>query len=43
MYHIYSAAIRQTCGLVHLRTAGFSYQEALRIIAALDVDVFCEK
>jgi hypothetical protein len=34
--------MRQTRGLVHLKTAGTSYLEALRTIAALDVDFFRE-
>ncbi len=41
-FSIYPAAMRQTCGLVHLKTAGTSYLEALRTIAALDVDLFRE-
>ena len=39
-FSIYQAAMRQTGGLVHLKTAGTSYLEALRTIAALDVDLF---
>jgi hypothetical protein len=39
-FSIYPAAMRQTHGLVHLKTAGTSYLEALRTIAALDVDFF---
>ena len=39
---IYPAAMRQTRGLVHLKTAGTSYLEALRTIAAIDVDFFRE-
>lgn len=35
-FSIYPAAMRQTQGLVHLKTAGTSYLEALRTIAALD-------
>jgi tagaturonate epimerase len=35
-FSIYPAAMRQTRGLVHLKTAGTSYLEALRTIAALD-------
>ena len=31
--------VRQTRGLVHLKTAGTSYLEALRTIAALDPDL----
>ena len=41
-FSIYSAAMRQTNGLVHLKTAGTSYLEALRTIAALDVDFLRE-
>jgi hypothetical protein len=41
-FSIYPAAMRQTCGLVHLKTAGTSYLEALRTIAALDVNLFRE-
>jgi hypothetical protein len=41
-FSIYPAAMRQTRGLVHLKTAGTSYLEALRTIAALDVDLFRE-
>jgi hypothetical protein len=41
-YSIYPAAMRQTHGLVHLKTAGTSYLEALRTIAMLDVDLFRE-
>jgi tagaturonate epimerase len=41
-FSIYPAAMRQTRGLVHLKTAGTSYLEALRTIAAVDVDFFCE-
>jgi len=41
-FSIYPAAMRQTSGLVHLKTAGTSYLEALRTIAALDVDLFRE-
>jgi hypothetical protein len=41
-FSIYPAAVRQTRGLVHLKTAGTSYLEALRTIAGLDVDLFCE-
>ncbi len=39
-FSIYPAAMNQTRGLVHLKTAGTSYLEALRTIAALDVDLF---
>ena len=41
-FSIYSAAMRQTRGLVHLKTAGTSYLEALRTIAAVDMDFFRE-
>jgi len=41
-FSIYSAAMRQTRGLVHLKTAGTSYLEALRTIASKDVDLFRE-
>lgn len=40
-YSVYSAAMRQTRGLVHLKTAGTSYLEALHTIAALDPPFFC--
>jgi hypothetical protein len=39
-FSIYPAAMRQTRGLVHLKTAGTSYLEALHTIAAFDVDLF---
>lgn len=41
-FSIYPAAMRQTRGLVHLKTAGTSYLEALRTIATIDVDLFRE-
>jgi hypothetical protein len=41
-FSIYPAAMRQTGGLVHLKTAGTSYLEALRTIAAADSDFFLE-
>jgi len=41
-FSIYPAAMRQTGGLVHLKTAGTSYLEALRTITALDVALFRE-
>lgn len=41
-FSIYPAAMRQTRGLVHLKTAGTSYLEALRTIAAVNVDLFRE-
>jgi len=39
-FSIYAAAMRKTEGLVHLKTAGTSYLEALHTIAALDTDFF---
>jgi hypothetical protein len=39
-FSVYPAAMRQTQGLVHLKTAGTSYLEALHTIAALDPDFF---
>ena len=39
-FSIYPAAVRQTRGLVHLKTAGTSYLEALRTIAAFDPELF---
>ena len=41
-FSIYPIAARLTQGLVHLKTAGTSYLEALRTIAAVDVDLFRE-
>ncbi len=41
-FSIYPIAARLTHGLVHLKTAGTSYLEALRTIAAVDVDLFRE-
>jgi hypothetical protein len=41
-FSIYPAAVRQTRGLVHLKTAGTSYLEALRTIAAVDPGLFGE-
>jgi len=41
-FSIYPAAMRQTRGLVHLKTAGTSYLEALHTIAALDPPFFRE-
>jgi hypothetical protein len=38
-FSVYEASARQTRGLVHLKTAGTSYLEALRTIAALDPDL----
>lgn len=39
-FSIYPAAMRQTRGLIHLKTAGTSYLEALRTAAVLDPDFF---
>ncbi len=41
-FSIYPAAARQTQGLLHLKTAGTSYLEALRTIASVDVALFHE-
>ena len=41
-FSIYPAAMRQTHGLVHLKTAGTSYLEALRTIAVVDPGLFSE-
>ncbi|MBE0687284.1 MAG: hypothetical protein IH585_14940 [Anaerolineaceae bacterium] len=41
-FSIYKIAAQATRGLVHLKTAGTSYLEALRTIAALDPDFFRE-
>jgi hypothetical protein len=41
-FSIYPVAVRQTRGLVHLKTAGTSYLEALRTVAVLDADLFRE-
>ncbi len=41
-FSIYPAFVRQTRGFAHLKTAGTSYLEALRTIAAIDRDLFCE-
>jgi len=41
-FSIYPIAMRQTRGLVHLKTAGTSYLEALHTVAALDPDFFRE-
>jgi hypothetical protein len=41
-FSVYEAAMRQTHGLVHLKTAGTSYLEALRTIAEQDVNFFKE-
>ncbi len=41
-FSIYPIAMRQTRGLVHLKTAGTSYLEALRTIGAIDPVFFSE-
>jgi hypothetical protein len=41
-FSIYPAAMRQTKGLVHLKTAGTSYLEALRTVSMVDVGFFQE-
>jgi len=41
-FSIYPAAMRQTRGRVHLKTAGTSYLEALRTVAMLDTQLFSE-
>lgn len=41
-FSIYPAYQRQTGGMVHLKTAGTSYLEALRAIAHVDPDLFSE-
>jgi tagaturonate epimerase len=41
-FSIYPIAARLTQGLIHLKTAGTSYLEALRTVAAVDVDLFRE-
>jgi hypothetical protein len=41
-FSIYPIASHLSNGLVHLKTAGTSYLEALRTIASLDVDLFRE-
>lgn len=41
-FSVYPIAVRHTRGLVHLKTAGTSYLEALRTIAALDTVLFRE-
>jgi hypothetical protein len=38
-FSVYEPAVRQTRGVVHLKTAGTSYLEALRTIAVLDPDL----
>ncbi len=39
-FSIYPIIMEATRGLVHLKTAGTSYLEALRTAAALDLDLF---
>jgi hypothetical protein len=39
-FSIYDAAVRQTRGLIHLKTAGTSYLEALRAISVLNPQLF---
>jgi tagaturonate epimerase len=39
-YAVYPLAMRHTSGLVHLKTAGTSYLEALHLIATVDTDFF---
>ena len=39
-FSIYAIAAHHTGGLVHLKTAGTSYLEALRVIAQVDPDLF---
>ncbi len=41
-FSVYPIAARLTKGLVHLKTAGTSYLEALRTVAALDTSLFRE-
>lgn len=41
-FSIYEAAARQTGGMVHLKTAGTSYLEALRTIARVEPQLFRE-
>ncbi len=41
-FSIYPAAMRQTKGLVHLKTAGTSYLEALRTVFMVDPGLFTE-
>ncbi len=40
-FSVYTPCMRQTRGLVHLKTAGTSYLEALHTVAHLDPDLFC--
>jgi hypothetical protein len=39
-FSVYPIAAKHTHGLVHLKTAGTSYLEALRVIASVDSDLF---
>ncbi len=41
-FSVYAPAMRQTRGLVHLKTAGTSYLEALHTVAQLDPSLFCQ-
>ena len=41
-FSVYPAFVRQTRGLAHLKTAGTSYLEALRTVAVVDPDLFCQ-
>ena len=41
-FSVYPAAVHETRGLIHLKTAGTSYLEALRAIATLEPDLLCE-
>ena len=38
-FSVYAPAVRQTRGVVHLKTAGTSYLEALRTIASIDPEL----
>ncbi len=40
-FSVYAPCMHQTRGLVHLKTAGTSYLEALHTVAQLDSDLFC--
>ncbi|GHO46217.1 tagaturonate epimerase family protein [Ktedonospora formicarum] len=41
-FDVYPPAMRYTQGLVHLKTAGTSYLEALRLLATVETDLFRE-
>ncbi|HOC18672.1 MAG TPA: tagaturonate epimerase family protein [Vicinamibacterales bacterium] len=41
-FSLYGAVARETRGLVHLKTAGTSYLEALRVVAAVQPELFRE-